>query len=357
MDIDVDVGMPQGRRDLMNKWISLFLAFFFLGAMGNAAPSTKRPALQLRLFGNYGKLPSGDLNEDIKSHDQIYRDLAEIDNSGTLSGGHQLSSQGFGGGVDFLFGLSDRLSLGLGFEHLRKNKTDTQSLRTDLDERSFQAMERSIRHLLATTGILLKLNYRLPLSQTVSLFADLGAGLFITSVDHDLDWTGNYEFWGVGRYLDSSGVRQNGSFKFLHGQWTQSDLITFTKSKIGWTGGLGIEFSVSKTIGLFLEGKARFLKLEAPAALESFDFHETWQETVILADLRNWKSYDTRETWEQKGPLSLYDFTSADTKKNYTFATANVEELEKDPDNSNFRPAVINLTGFQVRLGIRIALF
>jgi hypothetical protein len=77
----------------------------------------------------------------------------------------------------------------------------------------------------------------------------------------------------------------------------------------------------------------------------------------MLADLRNWKSSETRETWEQEGPLSLYDFTSAATKKTYAFATANIKELEEDTDNSNFKPAVINLNGLEVRLGIKISLF
>jgi opacity protein-like surface antigen len=357
MTIDDDPNEDSRSRNMKKKLICICSACVLLGVTIHAAASTTRPALQIRLFGGSGRLPSGDLAEDIKSHDQIYRDLAELNSGGTLSGGHSPSSLGLGGGADLLFALSDRFGLGLGFEYFAKDKTDSQSLRIDLDEKSFQSMERSIRHRLGLTGFLLKLNYRLPLSQTVSLFADLGAGIYITGVDHDISWTGNYEFWGVGRYLDASGVRQNGWFKYLYGQWTQSDLTTLSKSKIGWTGGLGIEFSVSETIALFFEGKARFLNLEAPAADESFNFNETWQETAILADLRTLKSSETRETWEKQGPLSLYDFTSAATKKTYAFATANTEKLEEVAGNSNFKPAVINLNGLEVRLGVNIRLF
>jgi opacity protein-like surface antigen len=343
--------------NMMKKIVCIWSACFVLGAAGYAAEAAKRPLLQLRLSGSLGRLASGDFAEDIKSHDQLYKDLAGLDSGGTLSGGHSPTSLGLGGGADFLFALSDRVSLGLGFEWLSKNTTDSQNLRIDFDEKSFQSMERSIQHKLGLTGFLLKLNYRLPLSRTVSLFADVGAGLYITDVDHDISWTGSYEFWGIGRYVDTAGVRQNGWFKYLYGQWTQSDLTTLSKSKIGWTGGLGIEFFVSKAISLFLEGKARLLTLEAPDADESFDFHETWQEAAILADLRSLKSSETRETWDKQGPLSLYDYTSAATKKTYAFITANAEKLEAVADNSNFRSAVINLNGLEVRLGVNIRLF
>lgn len=325
------------------------------GASG--VKNSRLSRLSLRLFGGYADLASGDLNKDILSHDQIYRDLAAADENGSLSGEHRPSDHGLGGGADLFVWLSNHLSLGLGFEYLFKDRTSSQNLSSWWFEKSFQKVERRIQHSLETTGILLKMNALFPLSTRIATFAGAGAGMYNTWVRHELKWTGSYELWGFGRHIDTEGKLQYGWFRFRYGDWNQNDLIKTSKNKLGVTGWLGIEFSFSSRISLFLEGRARLLNLKSLTAKENFSFYESWIETDILADLRNWNSGELSEQWEREGHLEIYEFYSDTLKKTYSFVTANKDYYEQDPNNSNFRAASINLNGFLLLLGIHIKLF
>jgi hypothetical protein len=321
------------------------------------SPSGLRSRLSLRFYGALAGIGSGDLKSDILSHDEIYRDLAAAAEHGSVSGGHQLLRRAWGGGADLLVALSTRLRLGIGLEYFRRDGTSSQSLNLVWMEKSFQNAERTLRQFLDLAGIRIQADVSFPLTGSLSLFAGAGAGLYSARVRHELKWVGNSEYWGFGRHIDQNGAWKTDWFKYSYGNWSQSDALQFSALGLGGSGWLGARLSVSPGISLFLQGRALLLKIAGPQAEESYSFRESRNETAVLADLRTWNQVEDQESWSAEGKLEIYDFSSEDLNKTYSFVTANRGYRAQDSFNSGFRPASIKLNNLQVLLGVEIRLF
>lgn len=115
-----------------------------------------------------------------------------------------------------------------------------------------------------------------------------------------------------------------------------------------------------KSVSFFGEIKGRYLNLEGVKATETYHYYKSWKECDIYEgyyDLRYWYSYYGQEDWSSEDTLYLYDYYSSYPTKTYTFVTANKAKYARYPDYSNFRPARIDLSGFNILFGIRIKLF
>ncbi|MEW6455793.1 MAG: hypothetical protein AB1410_03645 [Acidobacteriota bacterium] len=325
-------------------------------------------SLNFRLYGGYSSLNSGDIRKDIQSLDQYYKDWATYYQSRGYSaevmGGHKPIQNGLGGGGEILLGFSMgdlNLGVGLGLEYFTKTKESSQDLNLRWDQgNSFHNRTRDMEENIGVTGILFKGNFSYNIIPQIAFFADLGIGVYMAKINYDLGWNGKYEYWDYDWYVDSYGYWRYGWHKYMYGNWNLSDKFEISKNKIGFTGGLGIEVSLIKNLSFFVEAKGRYLNLAEVKARETLDYYDSWKVSgryYSYDDLRYWYSDYDQENWSSEDTLYLYNYYSKARNKTYTFVTANKAEYAKYTNYSDFRPAKIDLSGFNILFGIRIKLF
>jgi hypothetical protein len=114
------------------------------------------------------------------------------------------------------------------------------------------------------------------------------------------------------------------------------------KANLGFHGGIGMEYSLTKNLGLVLEVQGRYVKIKnLKGFIQSEDSH-------FIGRISKRKGY----LWSYK--ISEWDFRSY----------YNLDISEEPPRGSipeisisEVRKAIIDLSGFSLRIGLRIRLF
>jgi len=125
------------------------------------------------------------------------------------------------------------------------------------------------------------------------------------------------------------------------------------KSKaVGFQGGLGLDYRLSRAISLVVEGNFRIVNFKNWKGNRSF----TENLTEIAQRLSRDYSSETSRTESDAfvGKLWFYEYYQKAVGDWYGTIDFLEEEPEEKPDRRNIREAEINFSGFVLRIGFKI---
>lgn len=262
--------------------------------------------LSVRLYGAYNYVSAADINKGARG----LFDLLEIYNGmgvGTAVGEYEPLHGGYDFGADIIYQISPKLGVGLGVGYMRSGSDDSL-----------------MAFLMGSTGAIV--------TGTSTLSAvPVRLGVFATlPVAAKLDLTANAGgAWYAGLKLDAKEKIYGG------GGWTE---MAFSGSRsglanVGFQGGLGLEYEVSRSMGFFVEAEGRYAKFK------NFD-------TVTSTTT---SSLGGSESVTGKLYIDTLTFPEG------SYSTFTVETTPPvDSANETFREPKIDLSGFGLRAGIRI---
>ncbi len=284
-------------------------AYAIPGSQLEAAGSQAFSKLSLRLYGGYGRISAGDINDGSDGYFELIK-LYESMGIGTTVGDYKPVHGGIGFGGDFIYQLSPKIGLGVGVGYLR-HSADSLMTWTGEGEITLTAAP-----TISAIPVRLALFVSQPIGDKLDLTADAGATFF---AGLKLDATQRIEF-DAGDWMEMS---VNGSRSSL-------------SANLGFQGSLGLEYKFSPKMGFFVEAVGRYAKLK--------NF-----ESVTA---RNEDSGGAPETIV--GKLYIADYTFVDGS--YSLFTIEETPPVDDPPDLTYREPKIDLSGFSLQAGIRIRL-
>jgi opacity protein-like surface antigen len=280
-----------------------------LGVILMAAPGmTQEPAKKFafKLSGGYGSLGGGDLPVIFEGINELLQNVAQLV-GGTVSGELENAKGGPEFGGEVIYNLTGRLGIGLGVEYIRKSIIGQTEMRVGTLARVLFGWEPVFE------GVPFTLNghYHLPITSKLSGFVRAGVGYYFATMNYKT--REENEVMGVVDWSENVG--------------------TAKKSGLGFQGGLGLEYSVSGNIALFIEGGGRYVNLK------DWDVDNTHRSIYGIE----------RETGTTYWYVMKYN---ADTGKYYpTFELG--DEKPSGPFIKNARKAEISLSGITFKLGVK----
>jgi len=162
--------------------------------------------------------------------------------------------------------------------------------------------------------------YMLPLSSKINITFNTGGGYYTAKVS---------EYWKLGRTYPSG-----------DSGWTIRYWETDSKRVFGFHGGIGLEYNLTKNFALVVEFQGRYVKLKDLKAIVqregrySGGIHEDKGTLYYfnMWDVGIGTRYDDLEVWEEPPEISIWDI-------------------------QDVRKAVLDLSGYSMRIGLRIRLF
>jgi len=287
----------------------LLAAFLYEPSPANAAGGGIK--IDLRVHGGYSRLAASDVNTGSGGMLEFYKLIAEY-GLYEYEGGYKPLHGGYDVGFDFVFLLSPRLGIGIGAGYLRSVGTGDLTLTMETGVLAFES-----KSVLSALPVRLGLYYALPLRAGLSLTANAGAALYVGRMFNDHFRFEQDVTWGA--------------------QDIDADRVGF--SDVGFQGGLGVDYRISSTMGIFVEAQGRYAKFK------------NFGEVSITA-----ASYEggpqTRE-----GKIYLRSQNLA-TDPPVVFNTFLVESTPPTPDPPDIliREPKFDFSGFCLQAGVRIRL-
>jgi len=222
-------------------------------------PASADGKFSLRLQGGWAYLSAGDINPGT----QAYFDWREAQ-WGASEFGYRAAHNGFELGGDIIYELTPRLGLGLGVGYLRISRASRSFLSIPDVIGPYASLD--VDPTLTALPIRLGLYLTIPLNRTFNFNADAGASVYLRA-----------------RYSDVWRM----AYQAMDTEAGYIDITTQTEKKaapIGFQGGIGLEYKLSRKLFLCLDARgryARFRGLEGSSALTS-DFRAPFSEHGIL---------------------------------------------------------------------------
>jgi len=270
-------------------------------------PAAKASKLSVKLYGGYGHVLAGDVNEGTDYYFEILEAYA-AEGMGTVTGSYKPVHGGYNFGGDIIYQLSPKLGLGLGIGYMRSSSS---SLGT-FSESEVGAVTLTAAPTLTAMPIRLGLFFVTPLSTKLNLTADAGAAYY------------------TGLKLEAMQ-----GLEFGPDEWMEMTIEGSERSgiDIGFQGSLGVEYMLSPKLGFFFEAVGRYAKFS------NFELVTGRQEN----------SSGEPNTVEGKLYISSDDFDT------YEISGFTIVETGDTPDPEYWEPK-IDLSGFSLQIGIRIRL-
>ena len=269
-------------------------------------PGGKPSRFMVRLYGGYGRIAAGDLNEGLDGYYELI-ELYAAEGIGTVTGGYSPLKAGYNFGADFIYQISPKIGVGLGVGYMRNSMS---SLATWTGEGNIDLPGTAA---LSAVPIRLGLFVTLPLGQKLNLTADAGAAYYAAL---KFDATQRIEF-------DEA-------------DWQEMSLSASRSSfdNVGFQGSLGLEYMVTSKMGLFVEALGRY------ASFKNFE----------TATGSNRNSGGFSETTEGKIYLMTYAFDD------FVWSLFTLEETPpvSTPPSKIYTEPKIDLSGFSLQAGFRI---
>ncbi len=284
--------------------VFLVLCFLLVATSSFAEDNPKR--FSLLLSGGYGTTGGGDMSKAFQGENELIRDVAVLGGF-TVTDTLQTASWGPEFEVEFLFRPFRNFGLCLGTGWLGKSE-DARGAAKSSALGKFSIDWNTDYRLIP---VKLSVVYFLPAGAKLTAYAKAGAGYYF------------------GRIKYSAAVEENFAGA---GTW-ELDEGTATNSSFGFHGGLGLEYSVSPALSIFLEAQGRYVRMN------------DW-----TADQ---KHSDPTSSISQTGTFWYAERFQADFGKSYaTFVF--YKDRPDESDLSNVRKMVVGFSGFAVKAGFKI---
>jgi hypothetical protein len=274
-------------------------------ALPSPAPQSTRPGIDfsLKFHGGMNYMRIGDINDALQGTTDYYKDLPNVDIEEDLSPVHW----GIDLGGELIINFTPRVGIGLGGAYLQVSKE------TIIDVIWEGSPYKDTAHPKVTIiPLTFSVHLGLPLGNIMNFTLNAGAGYYLGTIQWHYSWDSEYH-----DYEENWKAKSN---------------------TIGFQGGLGLEFNFSRTLALVVEGFGRFAKLKS------------LQGDYI------WKRYffGHEEGIIEEATLWYYEWRSSDTGKEYPRIEFDDDVPTETSFQRNIREGEVDLTGFSVRLGIKI---
>ena len=284
----------------------LVLSFLAMATSSFAEDTPKR--FSLLLSGGYGTTGGGDMSKVFERNNELILDLAALGGF-TVTDTLKTASWGPEFEAEFLFRPFRNFGLSLGTGRLGKSEDARGAAKSGALGRFSLDWNTDYRLI----PVKLSAVYFLPAGAKLTAYAKAGAGYYF------------------GRMNYSVGVEENfgGS-----GEWELEE-GTATDSGFGFHGGLGLEYSVSPALSIFLEAQGRYVSLNDWAADQTHS--------------------DPTLSISQTGTFWYAERFQTDFGKSYATFVFDKDRPDES-DLSNVRKMAIGFSGFAVKTGIKIGL-
>ena len=272
-------------------------------------PSVPKPSAEpqigfsLKMHGGMNYLFSNDINDHLQATTDYWNDRG-VD----VEGEFEPLQNGIEFGGEFIVNLTPHIGIGLGGGYIQASSKST------VNNAWFgYSYQDTATPKVTAIPLTLSAYFYLPLGKRLSFNIQAGMGYYLGT----FSWDYSYE-----SELDD--FKENWEGK---------------SNALGFHGGLGFEFYFSSGIALFVEGFGRYAKLKALKG--KYTFEETF------FGYQGQESIDEATLW-------YYEWRSALTGNYYPTLEFNDEKPEETSFIKNIREGEVDLTGFSVRVGIRI---
>ena len=285
--------------------VFLVLGFLMLATSSFAADAPKR--FSLVLSGGYGTTGGGDLSKVFQGENEFIRDIAALGGL-TVTDTLQTASWGPEFELEFLFRPVRNFGLSLGTGWLGKSEDARGAGESGASARFSVDWNTDYRLIpVELSGV-----YFLPAGARLTAYAKAGAGYYF------------------GRMKYSAAAEEN----FTGASTWELDEGTATDSSFGFHGGLGLEYSVSPVVSIFLEAHGRYVSLN------------DWTVDQTHSD----PTSNIKET----GTFWYTERFQPDVGKSYaTFLFR--KDRPDDSDLRNVRKMAIGFSGLALKAGFKIA--
>ena len=268
-------------------------------------PQPARPGIEfsMKFYGGMNYMLIGDMNDALQGTTDYYKDLPNVDIEEDLIPPHW----GIDLGGELIINFSPQIGIGLGGGYIQVSKE------TVIDVIWEGSPYKDTAHPKATLiPLTFSFHLGLPLGNIMSFVLNAGAGYYLGTIQWQYSWDSEYH-----DYEESWKSKSN---------------------TIGFHGGLGLEFNFSRNLALVVEGFGRYAKLKNLQG----DF--TWKRDF----------FGHEEGIIEEATLWYYDWRSSDTGKEYPRIEFDDDVPTETSFQRNIREGEVDLTGFSVRLGIKI---
>ena len=258
---------------------------------------------------SYARTGLGDFNLFYAGENSKFEDIANID-SETIISQLEVDHWGMDWEAEIRIRLNKYFTLGLGAGFLNRGKASRLVRERDPLPRSSRLWDPD----LSTRSLLMNGYFTFPVISSLKAYIKVGAGYYSSKLKlliREENEYNDFSFWGT-------------------------ELVNIKDTGIGFQGGLGLEFTVTKHIGFYVEGSGRILNLN------------DW-----MGDL----DYENSEGAEDllEGSVWTVEEFYRDTNKYY--AEGRISEFdpsETEFDIRNIRKSKIDFSGVGLKVGFII---
>jgi opacity protein-like surface antigen len=257
----------------------------------------------LKLTGGMDYLSVGDPNTARQANTDYWKDAATLYGSITTEGEFNAIHWGFDFEADVIIYLNKRFGLSIGFGYINGNsrKKTNEIIQNDTYPKIYETK-------MSAIPIVIGVYYSFPISSKVRFFLNGGPGYYFAK------FSDNYrDEWSTGWYSRKQEASAGG---------------------IGFQGGFGFEYDISKNIALVFEGQGRYAKISG------FEGERVWSNSNPDGGTTEGVLYycENYSNW-------LSDW----------YPTVQIHTGQPNWDTvRNAREAVIDFSGFIIRVGINI---
>jgi len=291
----------------------ILIALILLAASAHADDLGQ--GFSFKVGGGIGQVRSGDLNAYGEGYENHFDDIAASWLSSIQGGFNDLNTLGGEIGVEVLFNLTENFALGFGFGNFpRKPQSDFSLL-----EEGVISFTSIFDPRISSSSLTLSLYYFYPFTSNLRGYVNSGAGLYLSKMA--LNTSSEYDETGVLSYSETVELSTN-------------DLA------FGFQGGIGLEMTVGGYMGVFIEASGRYSKPKSYKGRLKYTFLSTAGAVVARTTSGNlwyFERYNpTLDNWYSQIQVS--------------------EEAPTGSDVRNARAFSVDLSGFSIKVGIRLKL-
>ena len=281
------------------------LCVFLMNSQGMAQDSYKK--FTLKVSGGYGSISGGDLTSVADGLNEQLADIARIAGAST-SGEIENARWGPEFEGEFIYSFTDRWGIGLGVGYIRKSIESGAELRVG----TYARVSFEWEPVFKIVPVTLNGYYNFPIASKMNAYVRLGIGYYFATWDYQIRQEN--ELLGITVWEENEGTANDSGF--------------------GFQGGLGLEYGLSDSVALFVEGTGRY------------------------ANLKNWEVDNVYRnalgTESERGTFWYVEEYEADTGKYYPNLELSDEE-PSDPDYRNVRKVEISLSGIVFKVGVKFS--
>lgn len=269
------------------------------------APQPTRPGIDfnLKFHGGMNYMRIGDINDALQGTTDYYKDLPHVDIEEDLSPAHW----GIDFGGELIINFTPRVGIGLGGGYIQVSEETVIDVIWEGSPYKDTAQPK-----VTIIPLTFSVHLGLPLGNIMNFTLNAGAGYYLGTIQWHYSWDSEFH-----DYEENWKAKSN---------------------TIGFHGGLGLEFNFSRTLALVVEGFGRYAKLK------SLQGDYTWKRDF----------FGHEEGIIEEATLWYYDWRSSDTGKEYPRIEFDDDVPTETSFQRNIREGEVDLTGFSVRLGIKI---